>query len=107
MQTKMLIGGQLQQGQGEAFTVFDPATGAEIARIPEASPAQVAAAELRQARQDGARRPVQAVGDGADVGVALCDEGFDGGEELGAGGVVAQPVIDDDGPGRRGPVVGA
>lgn len=44
MQTKMLIGGQLHQGQGETFTVFDPATGAEITRISEASPAQVAAA---------------------------------------------------------------
>jgi aminobutyraldehyde dehydrogenase len=44
MQTKMLIGGQLQTGQGEAFTVYDPATGAEIVSIPEASPAQVAAA---------------------------------------------------------------
>jgi aminobutyraldehyde dehydrogenase len=44
MQTKMLIGGQLQQGQGEMFTVFDPATASEIVSIPEASPAQVAAA---------------------------------------------------------------
>ncbi|MFZ9311035.1 MAG: gamma-aminobutyraldehyde dehydrogenase [Arenimonas sp.] len=44
MQTKMLIGGSLQQGQGESFTVYDPATGTEIARIPEASPGQVAAA---------------------------------------------------------------
>lgn len=44
MQTKMLIGGQLQTGEGEAFTVYDPATGTEIVRIPEASPEQVAAA---------------------------------------------------------------
>ena len=44
MQTKMLIGGSLQQGQGESFTVYDPATGIEIVRIPEASPGQVAAA---------------------------------------------------------------
>ena len=34
MQTKMLIGGSLQQGQGESFTVYDPATGIEIVRIP-------------------------------------------------------------------------
>ncbi len=44
MQTRMLINGQLETGQGDLFTVFNPATGAEIVRIPEASPAQVAAA---------------------------------------------------------------
>ncbi len=44
MQTRMFINGQLEAGQGEAFTVLDPARGRELARIPEASPAQVAAA---------------------------------------------------------------
>ena len=44
MQTRMFINGQLEAGQGELFTVFNPATGAELVRIPEASPAQVAAA---------------------------------------------------------------
>jgi aminobutyraldehyde dehydrogenase len=44
MQTRMLIGGSLQQGHGDSFTVYDPATGHEIVRIPEASPEQVASA---------------------------------------------------------------
>ena len=44
MQTRMFINGQLETGQGELFTVLDPARGHELARIPEASPAQVAAA---------------------------------------------------------------
>ena len=44
MQTRMFINGQLEAGQGESFTVFNPSTGAELVRIPEASPAQVAAA---------------------------------------------------------------
>ncbi len=44
MQTRMFINGQLETGQGELFTVLDPARGRELARIPEASAAQVAAA---------------------------------------------------------------
>ena len=44
MQTRMFINGQLETGQGELFAVFNPATGAEIVRIAEASGAQVAAA---------------------------------------------------------------
>jgi aminobutyraldehyde dehydrogenase len=44
VQTRMLIGGALQQGHGDPFTVYDPATGHEIVRIPEASAAQVAEA---------------------------------------------------------------
>ena len=44
MQTRMFINGQLEAGQGEPFTVLDPARGRELARIPEASLAQVAAA---------------------------------------------------------------
>jgi aminobutyraldehyde dehydrogenase len=44
MQTRMFINGQLETGQGELFTVLDPARGRELARIPEASPTQVATA---------------------------------------------------------------
>lgn len=44
MQTRMFINGQLETGQGDLFTVFNPATGAEIVRIPEASSTQVASA---------------------------------------------------------------
>ena len=44
MQEKMLINGELIAGEGEALPVIDPATGAEIGRIAEASGAQVDAA---------------------------------------------------------------
>ncbi|MEO1122408.1 MAG: aldehyde dehydrogenase family protein, partial [Pseudomonadota bacterium] len=44
MQEKMLINGELIAGEGEALPVIDPATGAEIGRIAEASDAQVDAA---------------------------------------------------------------
>jgi len=44
MQTRMFIDGQLQAGAGEAYTVFNPATGAAICQIAEASPEQVLAA---------------------------------------------------------------
>jgi aminobutyraldehyde dehydrogenase len=44
MQTRMFIDGQLQSGTGELWTVYNPATGAEICRIAEASPEQVLAA---------------------------------------------------------------
>ncbi|HWN71456.1 MAG TPA: gamma-aminobutyraldehyde dehydrogenase [Haliangium sp.] len=44
MQTNMLINGQSIAGQGERLPVLNPATGAEIASIPEATEAQVAAA---------------------------------------------------------------
>ena len=44
MQTKMLIGGELKDGEGEPQTVLDPATGAIIASINEASKGQVDAA---------------------------------------------------------------
>lgn len=44
MQTKMMINGQLVAGQGELFTVLNPATGAELCRIPEATEAQVMSA---------------------------------------------------------------
>lgn len=44
MQSKLLINGELTEGEGEALPVFDPATGAEITRIREASLEQVNAA---------------------------------------------------------------
>ncbi len=42
--TKLLIDGELVEGDGEAVTVLDPATGMEIARVAEASPEQLDAA---------------------------------------------------------------
>ncbi len=44
MQTQMLINGRLEAGTGESLAVYDPATGAEIVRIAEAGPEQVARA---------------------------------------------------------------
>ncbi|KGJ03236.1 aminobutyraldehyde dehydrogenase [Paracoccus halophilus] len=44
MPSRLLINGELVQGDGEALPVIDPATGEEIAAIPEASAEQVAAA---------------------------------------------------------------
>jgi len=44
MNTKLLIGGELVQGEGPAEAILDPATGAAFATVNEASPAQVAAA---------------------------------------------------------------
>ncbi len=44
MQTKMLIGGELVTGAGEALAVLNPATGVEVTRVAEASPEQVEAA---------------------------------------------------------------
>ncbi|MEM9777172.1 MAG: aminobutyraldehyde dehydrogenase [Chloroflexota bacterium] len=44
MQTKLLINGELVEGDGEAISVLDPATGSEIASIREASSEQVEAA---------------------------------------------------------------
>ncbi|MCG7522183.1 gamma-aminobutyraldehyde dehydrogenase [Ruegeria sp. Ofav3-42] len=44
MQTKMLINGELVEGSGEALPVLDPATGEEVARVPEASVDQIEAA---------------------------------------------------------------
>jgi aminobutyraldehyde dehydrogenase len=41
MQTKLFIDGKLVAGQGEPEVVLDPATGREIARVPEASAEQV------------------------------------------------------------------
>ena len=36
MQTRMLIGGELVEGTGEALPVLDPSTGGEVARIANA-----------------------------------------------------------------------
>lgn len=44
MQTKMLINGELVAGDGEALSILNPATGAEITQVAEASAAQVEAA---------------------------------------------------------------
>ncbi len=44
MQTGMLINGEMVAGEGEAMPVLDPATGEEIARVAEASDAQLDAA---------------------------------------------------------------
>ena len=44
MQDKLLIGGELVAGAGEALPVLDPATGQEVAAVAEASPEQVDAA---------------------------------------------------------------
>ncbi len=44
MQTKLLINGQFAAGEGEALDVLNPATGAVLVKIPEASEAQVDAA---------------------------------------------------------------
>ena len=44
MQTMMVIGGELVEGEGEALSILDPATGGEIAQVRAASAAQVDAA---------------------------------------------------------------
>ncbi len=44
MQTKLLINGQFVQGEGAAISVLNPASGAEICQVNEASIAQIEAA---------------------------------------------------------------
>ncbi len=44
MNVKLLIDGDFVQGEGASESILDPATGTAIAAVPEASPAQVAAA---------------------------------------------------------------
>ncbi len=44
MQTRMMIDGQMHAGSGERWPVYNPATGAVLVQIPEASPELVAAA---------------------------------------------------------------
>jgi aminobutyraldehyde dehydrogenase len=41
MQTQLLIGGRLEMGEGPREDIIDPATGASIAMVPQASPRQV------------------------------------------------------------------
>jgi aminobutyraldehyde dehydrogenase len=50
MNTKLLIGDQTVAGEGPSERVLDPATGQLLAEVPEASPAQVAAATAAAAR---------------------------------------------------------
>ena len=44
MHTELLIGGKFVKGEGEGIPVLNPATGAVLVTIPEASPAQIEAA---------------------------------------------------------------
>ena len=44
MDTELLIGGKFVKGEGEGIVVLNPATGATLATVPEASPGQVDAA---------------------------------------------------------------
>lgn len=44
MQTKMLINGEMVEGDGEALPVLDPSTGEEVSRVAEASTEQIEAA---------------------------------------------------------------
>ncbi len=44
MNTELLIGGKFVKGEGEGIVVLNPATGATLATVPEASPGQVDAA---------------------------------------------------------------
>ena len=44
MQTKLLINGKLVAGEGKVQNVLNPATGKVLARVPEASRAQIDAA---------------------------------------------------------------
>ena len=44
MQTRLLIDGELTGGEGVAESILDPANGAQIASVPEASREQLEAA---------------------------------------------------------------
>ncbi|MCW5625027.1 MAG: aldehyde dehydrogenase family protein, partial [Burkholderiales bacterium] len=44
MHTELLIGGKFVKGEGEGIPVLNPATGAVLVTIPEASPGQIEAA---------------------------------------------------------------
>jgi len=50
MDTELLIDGRLSRGEGPVETVLNPATGATLAEVPEASPDQVEAAISAAAR---------------------------------------------------------
>src|SRR5581483_10915311 len=43
-QTRLLIGGKLAEGEGQGESIIDPARGAEITQVPEASREQIDAA---------------------------------------------------------------
>lgn len=59
MQIKQLIGGQLVAGLGDPESILDPATGAQIAAVPEATREQVEAAVIaaEEAGEAWARTP--------------------------------------------------
>ena len=44
MQTKLLINGEFVEGEGEAFSVINPSSGAEIVKVSQTSPDQLKAA---------------------------------------------------------------
>ena len=81
MQTQMLINGQLEAGQGELFSVFNPATGEVLVQIPEASVAQVFKA-VKSADKALALWAKQTPKDRATVLLEIADRVEQHGEEL-------------------------
>ena len=81
MQTQMLINGQLEAGQGELFSVFNPATGEVLVQIPEASAAQVFKA-VKSADKALASWGKQTPKDRATVLLQIADRVEQHGEEL-------------------------
>lgn len=81
MQTQMLINGQLEAGQGELFSVFNPATGEVLVQIPEASAAQVFKA-VKSADKALASWGRQTPKDRATVLLQIADRVEQHGEEL-------------------------
>ena len=81
MQTQMLINGQLEAGQGELFSVFNPATGEVLVQIPEASVAQVFKA-VKSADKALALWAKQTPKDRATVLLQIADRVEQHGEEL-------------------------
>ncbi len=81
MQIQMLINGQLEAGQGELFSVFNPATGEVLVQIPEASAAQVFKA-VKSADKALASWGRQTPKDRATVLLQIADRVEQHGEEL-------------------------
>lgn len=81
MQTQMLINGQLEAGQGELFSVFNPATGEVLVQIPEACAAQVHKA-VKSADKALASWGRQTPKDRATVLLQIADRVEQHGEEL-------------------------
>ncbi len=81
MQTQMLINGQLEAGQGELFSVFNPGTGEVLVQIPEASAAQVFKA-VKSANKALAAWAKQTPKDRATVLLQIADCVEQHGEEL-------------------------